>query len=70
MLEICRKKKLSNNVARMLKVAPSEFDFHPVTYNLPDQLEEFMDVFRTKKKKTYILKPDAGCQASGPRPLI
>jgi tubulin polyglutamylase TTLL6/13 len=62
MLEICRKKKLSNNIAHMQKVAPVDFEFHPQTFNLPDDMEAFMEVFKTKKKKTYILKPDAGCQ--------
>lgn len=68
MLEVCRKKKLSNNVARLARVAPTDFEFHPQTYNLPDDMDAFMEVFKTKKKKTYILKPDAGCQVGLPLP--
>lgn len=64
MLEICRKKKLANNFARMAKVAEIEYTFHPITYTLPDDLDDFLDVVKSKKKKTYILKPDAGCQVS------
>ena len=62
MLEVCRKKKLSNNIARLQRVAPVDFDFCPQTFNLPDEIDAFMELFKTKKKKTYILKPDAGCQ--------
>mmetsp|Transcript_93 Transcript_93/g.301 ORF Transcript_93/g.301 Transcript_93/m.301 type:complete len:938 (-) Transcript_93:1274-4087(-) len=67
MLEVCRKKKLSYNLARLERVAPADFQFHPQTFNLPDELESFMELFKTKKKKTYILKPDAGCQGKGIR---
>jgi len=67
MLEICRKKKLANNFARMAKVAEIEYTFHPITYTLPDDLDDFLDVVKSKKKKTYILKPDAGCQGKGIR---
>lgn len=62
MLEICRKKKLASNFARMAKVAVGDYTFHPMTYNLPDELDDFLDVLKSKKKKTFILKPDAGCQ--------
>ena len=71
MLEICRKRSLARNLARLEVVYPHEFDFSPKTYNLPAQLEEFLEEFRTvddakkSRRKTFILKPDAGCQGRG-----
>lgn len=79
MLEICRKRSLAKNLARLESVYPHEIDFSPKTYNLPAQLDEFLEEFKetelpatssTKKssrapKKTFILKPDAGCQGKG-----
>ena len=71
MLEICRKRSLARNLARLEVVYPHEFDFSPKTYNLPAQLEEFLEEFRTvddakkSRHKTFILKPDAGCQGKG-----
>ena len=79
MLEICRKRSLAKNLARLESVYPHDIDFSPKTYNLPAQLDEFLEEFKetdevvtssTKKstrapKKTFILKPDAGCQGKG-----
>ena len=36
MLEICRKRSLARNLARLEVVNPHEFDFSPKTYNLPE----------------------------------
>lgn len=65
MLEICRKKQLAKNLGRMSALFPDEFAFAPKTFALPVELTEFLDQFRGKKKRTFILKPDAGCQGKG-----
>ena len=69
MLEICRKKQLAKNLARMSALFPSEFKFAPKTWTLPLELESFLDQFPRKAskpgKRTFILKPDAGCQGKG-----
>lgn len=75
MLEICRKKALARNLARIAAKLPHTFNFAPQTFVLPEELETFMDVVKAnknaktgkniKKLPTYILKPDAGCQGKG-----
>ena len=65
MLEICRKKQLAKNLGRMSALFPEEFKFAPKTFVLPVELNEFLDNFKGKKRKTFILKPDAGCQGKG-----
>jgi len=32
---------------------------------LPAELEDFLGEFKPKKKRTWILKPDSGCQGKG-----
>ena len=65
MLEICRKKQLAKNLGRMSAMFPEEFKFAPKTFVLPVELNEFLESFKGKKRKTFILKPDAGCQGKG-----
>lgn len=78
MLEICRKKALARNLARLTTRLPGTFNFAPQSFVLPEELEAFMDVVKSNKPKTggkktqtktktktYILKPDAGCQGKG-----
>jgi hypothetical protein len=60
MLEICRKKQLAKNLGRMSALFPEDFTFAPKTFALPVELNEFLDQFKgSKKRKTFILKPDA-----------
>lgn len=69
MLEICRKKQLARNLAAMAAQFPDEFAFAPETFVLPAQLDAFLERFKTprggKRRRTFILKPDAGCQGKG-----
>mmetsp|Transcript_33557 Transcript_33557/g.40546 ORF Transcript_33557/g.40546 Transcript_33557/m.40546 type:complete len:967 (+) Transcript_33557:117-3017(+) len=65
MLEICRKKSLAKNLTKMSKLFPDDFKFVPKSFNLPVELPEFLAQFQSKKKKTFILKPDSGCQGKG-----
>ncbi|XP_070623587.1 tubulin polyglutamylase TTLL6 isoform X2 [Erythrolamprus reginae] len=65
MTEICRKDLLARNMSRMLKLFPKEFNFFPKTWCLPADYGELQAFGRTKKHKTYICKPDSGCQGKG-----
>ena len=69
MLEICRKKQLAKNLARMAAAFPDEFTFAPETFVLPAEMDAFAEQFRSsaggKRRRTFILKPDAGCQGKG-----
>ncbi|GAQ88954.1 Putative tubulin-tyrosine ligase [Klebsormidium nitens] len=65
MLEVCRKKALSRNFAAMKKLAPNEYNFMPKSFVLPIELPEFLTQFTKKSVKTFILKPDTGCQGRG-----
>lgn len=65
MLEICRKKSLAKNLGRMLKAAPDDYGFAPQSFQLPAEMDDLLAQFERGKRKTYILKPDAGCQGKG-----
>ncbi|XP_077171133.1 tubulin polyglutamylase TTLL6 isoform X5 [Paroedura picta] len=65
MSEICRKDLLARNMNRMLKLFPKEFNFFPRTWCLPADYGELQAYSRSKKHKTFICKPDSGCQGRG-----
>lgn len=65
MLEICRKDLLARNLTRMQRLFPKEYNFFPKSWCFPADLGEALAYSRLKKNKTYILKPDAGCQGRG-----
>ncbi|XP_007908131.2 LOW QUALITY PROTEIN: tubulin polyglutamylase ttll6 [Callorhinchus milii] len=65
MSEICRKDLLARNMNRMLKLFPKEYNIFPRTWCLPADFGDFQAYCRTKKNKTYICKPDCGCQGRG-----
>ncbi|ORX56069.1 TTL-domain-containing protein [Piromyces finnis] len=67
MNEICRKDCLARNLGRLAKVYPKEYNFHPKTWVLPQEWNDFVTYAKQKssKKNTYIAKPDAGCQGKG-----
>ncbi|KAJ7313677.1 hypothetical protein JRQ81_005282 [Phrynocephalus forsythii] len=65
MSEICRKDLLARNMSRMLKLFPKDFNFFPRTWCLPADYGELQAFGRSKKHKTYICKPDSGCQGRG-----
>ncbi|XP_055956580.1 tubulin polyglutamylase ttll6 isoform X1 [Patella vulgata] len=65
MNEICRKDLLSRNLNRMFKLYPKEYNVFPKTWCLPADHGDFLSYTRQKKNKTYILKPESGCQGKG-----
>ncbi|XP_036397972.1 tubulin polyglutamylase ttll6 [Megalops cyprinoides] len=65
MSEICRKDLLARNLNRMLKLFPKEYNIFPRTWCLPADYSDFQAYSRAKKHKTYICKPDSGCQGRG-----
>uniref|UniRef100_A0A8C8R8K6 Tubulin tyrosine ligase like 6 n=1 Tax=Pelusios castaneus TaxID=367368 RepID=A0A8C8R8K6_9SAUR len=65
MSEICRKDLLARNMSRMLKLFPEEFNFFPRTWCLPADYGDLQTYSRSRKHKTYICKPDSGCQGRG-----
>ncbi|XP_064620214.1 tubulin polyglutamylase ttll6-like [Lineus longissimus] len=65
MSEICRKDLLARNMNRMLKLFPKDFNVFPKSWCLPSDYGDLMAYSRQKKHKTYILKPESGCQGKG-----
>ncbi|XP_020567845.1 tubulin polyglutamylase TTLL6 isoform X2 [Oryzias latipes] len=65
MNEICRKDSLARNLNRMLKLFPKDYNIFPKTWCLPADYSDFQVYTRAKKSKTYICKPDTGCQGKG-----
>ncbi|XP_029312947.1 tubulin polyglutamylase ttll6 isoform X2 [Cottoperca gobio] len=65
MSEICRKDLLARNMNRMLKLFPKDYNIFPRTWCLPADYSDFQAHNRAKKSKTYICKPDTGCQGKG-----
>lgn len=65
MLEICRKKSLAKNIGRMQKCAPEDYAFSPRSFQLPAEMDDFIAMFEKGKRRTFIMKPDAGCQGKG-----
>ncbi|XP_041370181.1 tubulin polyglutamylase ttll6-like isoform X2 [Gigantopelta aegis] len=65
MNEICRKDLLARNLNRMYKVFPKDYNVFPKTWCLPADYGDFQAYTRQKKNKTYILKPESGCQGRG-----
>lgn len=65
MSEICRKDLLARNMNRMFKLFPKEYRIFPRSWCLPADYGDFQAFCRQKKNKTYIAKPDSGCQGKG-----
>lgn len=65
MSEICRKDFLTRNMNRMMKLFPKEYSFYPKAWCLPADYADLANYARLKKNKTYICKPDSGCQGKG-----
>ncbi|XP_047673538.1 tubulin polyglutamylase ttll6 isoform X1 [Tachysurus fulvidraco] len=65
MNEICRKDLLARNLNRMLKLFPKDYSIFPRTWCLPADYSDFLAYARAKKHKTYICKPESGCQGRG-----
>ncbi|CAF0706120.1 unnamed protein product [Brachionus calyciflorus] len=65
MSEICRKDFLTRNMNRMAKLYPKDYSFYPKAWCMPADYADFINYARLKKNKTYICKPDSGCQGRG-----
>jgi tubulin polyglutamylase TTLL6/13 len=65
MSAITRKNNMGRNLLRMRKQFPTEYRFFPDTWILPTDLSDFKLQFTPAKNKTYIIKPDNGCQGKG-----
>ncbi|XP_030649110.1 tubulin polyglutamylase ttll6-like [Chanos chanos] len=65
MSEICRKDMLARNMNRMYKLFPKEYNIFPRTWCLPADYSDFHSYARARKHKTYICKPETGCQGRG-----
>lgn len=65
MTEICRKDLLARNLNRMQKLYPTEYNIFPRTWCLPADFGDFQSYGRQRKTRTYICKPDSGCQGRG-----
>lgn len=65
MSAISRKNNLGRNLLRMKKHFPNDYKFFPDTWILPTDMSDFKAQFTGKKNKTFIIKPDNGCQGKG-----
>uniref|UniRef100_A0A8C3PLU7 Uncharacterized protein n=1 Tax=Calidris pygmaea TaxID=425635 RepID=A0A8C3PLU7_9CHAR len=65
MIEICRKDLLARNLNRMLRLFPKEYSIFPRTWCLPADYGDFQAYRRARKNRTFICKPDSGCQGRG-----
>lgn len=67
MSNIARKSRLAKNIESIRKKFPREYDFSPRTWTLPLEYNDFRQQFNQsgQSNKTYIIKPDAGCQGRG-----
>ncbi|XP_012277454.1 tubulin polyglutamylase TTLL13P isoform X2 [Orussus abietinus] len=65
MTEICRKDLLARNLNRMLKMFPKDYNFFPKTWCLPADHGDAIAYAKLKRSKTFIIKPDTGCQGRG-----
>ena len=65
---IAHKVELSKNMDRMSRSLPDIYNFHPKTYIIPgsfNDLQHFMQSIPKKANRTFIIKPDTGCQGRG-----
>ncbi|CAG4935118.1 unnamed protein product [Colias eurytheme] len=65
MLEICRKDLLARNLNRMQKIYPKEYNFFPKTWCLPADFGDALNYSKSRKNKTFIIKPECGSQGRG-----
>ncbi|XP_076236361.1 tubulin polyglutamylase TTLL13-like [Calliopsis andreniformis] len=65
MTEICRKDLLARNLNRMLKLFPKDYNFFPKTWCFPADHGDAMAYAKLRRSKTFIIKPDTGCQGRG-----
>lgn len=62
---LARKNLLAKNLIAMEKYFPKDYAFFPKTWLLPTDIKSFKEQFNYRKAKTFIIKPEAGCQGKG-----
>lgn len=67
MSNVARKGRLAQNLDRMRRTFPHEYSFYPRTWVLPLEWGAFKAEFDASGKttRTFIVKPDSGCQGRG-----
>ncbi|KAH7438325.1 hypothetical protein KP509_04G010200 [Ceratopteris richardii] len=65
MLQICRKKSLARHLSNMRRMFPADYKFFPRAFILPNHIQELVMRLNSDRLRTYILKPDNGCQGRG-----
>lgn len=67
MSNVARKGRLAQNLDRLRRSFPHEFSFYPRTWVLPAEWGGFKAEFDAsgKSTRTFIIKPDSGCQGRG-----
>ena len=68
MYTLSRKNLLAKNLMKMRKKAPEEYNYFPLTWNLPGDYQDFRTYFESKPKgkaRTYIVKPECLSQGKG-----
>ena len=63
---ICRKVLLCQQLGRMERLFPEHFNFFPQSFSVRSDMRQLTDYCRaTRNRKTFIVKPNAGCQGIG-----
>jgi tubulin polyglutamylase TTLL6/13 len=63
---LARKNMLGRHLMRMQKLLPHEYNFFPTSYMLPHDYKDFFEDWSGQKNpRTYIVKPEDGCQGKG-----
>lgn len=65
MVALARKNLLAKNLQAMKKSFPTDYNFFPKTWLIPQDAKDFKLQFNSKKAKTFIIKPEASCQGKG-----
>ena len=68
MYTLSRKNLLAKNLMKMRKKMPEEYNYFPLTWNLPGDYLDFKAYFDGKPKgkaRTYIVKPECMSQGNG-----
>ena len=66
---ISRKNTLALTLAKMKEEFPQDYDYYPRTFLYPNDTAKILHYFTEARKrglvKTFIVKPEAGCQGRG-----
>lgn len=65
MYTLANKAQMAKNLKILKKAFPDYYRFFPDTWLLPAEKYDFLNQFKERKPKTFILKPNAGCQGRG-----